>query len=236
MSRIRTTTFRLALFTASLMLLVSACGGAGPEQTLIRTYFSASNVGDRGSLVNITMFRWNADERGTVRAPTVNTVSEERSRPLRVKELTQAVADAQTEEEAFTQEKIAYQDENFEAINRVLEAERDDESVASGDGDVQEAWTDWRNRTMEHSKSVSDARLALSNEEDTATLSVYNDRDPKDLSQFDGEIVTKDVSVTATVALDGNSSEQELTVTLQRTILANGDEPIEGRWVIANVS
>jgi hypothetical protein len=218
------------------MLLVSACGGAGPEQTLIRTYFSASNVGDRGSLVNITMFSWNADERGTVRAPTVNTVSEERSRPLRVKELTQAVADAQTEEEAFTQEKIAYQDENFEAINRVLEAERDDESVASGDGDVQEAWTDWRNRTMEHSRSVSDARLALSNEEDTATLSVYNDRDPKDLSQFDGEIVTKDVSVTATVELDGNSSEQELTVTLQRTILANGDEPIEGRWVIANVS
>jgi hypothetical protein len=89
---------------------------------------------------------------------------------------------------------------------------------------------------MEHSRSVSDARLALSNEEDTATLSVYNDRDPKDLSQFDGEIVTKDVSVTATVELDGNSSEQELTVTLQRTILANGDEPIEGRWVIANVS
>lgn len=236
MSRTRTTTFRLALFAASLTLLVSACGGAGPEQTLIRTYFSASNVGDRGSLVNITMFRWNADERGTVRGPAVNSVSEERSRPLRVKELTQAVADAQTEEEAFTQEKIAYQDENFEAINRVLEAERDDESVASRDGDVQEAWTDWRNRTMEHSRSVADAQQALSNEEDTASLSVYNNPGAGDLSQFDGEIVTKDVSVTATVELNGNSSEQELTVTLQRTILANGDEPIEGRWVIANVS
>lgn len=236
MSRTRTTTFRLALFAVSLTLLVSACGGAGPEQTLIRTYFNASNVGDRGSLVNITMFRWNTDEKGTVRAPSVNSVSEERSRPLRVKELTQAVADAQTDEEAFTQEKITYQDENFEAINRVLEAERDDEAVASRDGDVQEAWTDWRSRTMEHSKTVSDARQALSAEEDTATLSIYNDRDPKDLSQFDGEIVTKDVSVTATVELNGNSSEQELTVTLQRTILANGDEPIEGRWVIANVS
>ncbi|MEO2197503.1 MAG: hypothetical protein ABGY72_15625 [bacterium] len=236
MSRTRTTTFRLALFAVSLTLLVSACGGAGPEQTLIRTYFNASNVGDRGSLVNITMFRWNADEKGTVTAPSVNSVSEERSRPLRVKDLIQAVADAQTAEEAFTQEKIAYQDENFEAINRVLEAERDDEAVASRDGDVQEAWTDWRSRTMEHSKTVSDARQALSAEEDTATLSIYNDRDPKDLSQFDGEIVTKDVSVTATVELNGNSSEQELTVTLQRTILANGDEPIEGRWVIANVS
>ena len=236
MSRTTTTTFRLALFAASLTLLVSACGGAGPEQTLIRTYFNASNVGDRGSLVNITMFRWNADEKGTVRGPTVNSVSEERSRPLRVKELTQAVADAQTEEEAFTQEKIAYQDENFEAINRVLEAERDDESVASRDGDVQEAWTDWRNRTMEQSRSVADAQQALSNEEDTASLSVYNNPGAGDLSQFDGEIVTKDVSVTATVELNGNSSEQELTVTLQRTILANGDEPIEGRWVIANVS
>jgi hypothetical protein len=236
MSRSRTTTFRLALFAASLTLLVSACGGAGPEQTLIRTYFNASNVGDRGSLVNITMFRWDVSEKGTVRSPSVNSVSEEQSRPLRVKELTQAVADAQAAEEAFTQEKIAYQDENFEAINRVLEAERDDGSVASRDSDVQEAWTDWRGRTMEHSRSVSDAQQALSNEEDTATLSIYNNNVPRDLSQFDGEIVSKDVSVTATVELNGNSSEQDLTVTLQRTILATDAEPIEGRWVIANVS
>ncbi len=235
MSRSRKTTSVIALLAAPVMaLFVSACSGTGPEQTLIRTYFNASNVGDRGSLTNITMFAWNAREKGTVTGPSVQSVSEERRRPLRVKELTQAVADAQAAEATFTQEKIAYQDENFEAINRVLEAERDSGSVAARDSDVQQAWTDWRARTMEHSKAVSDAQQALSAERNAAFLSVANES--PDLAQFDGEIVSKDVAVTATVTLDGNASEQLLTVTLQRTILENGEAPIEGRWVIANVS
>jgi hypothetical protein len=237
MSRSRTTTRVCALFVAPLMAVAAACGGgSGPEQTLIRTYFNASNVGDRGSLQNITMFAWNAREQGRVTGPSVTNVSEERSRPLRVKDLIQALADAQAAEETFTQEKIAYQDENFEAINRVLEAERDDGSVASRDSDVQEAWTDWRQRTMDNSKSVSDARQALSAEQNTASLSVYNANEPLDLGQYDGQIVSKDVAVTATVTVDENATEQQLTVTLQRTILENGEEPIEGRWVIANVS
>ena len=238
MARSRTTAFVLMMFAIPLLaMLVSACGGTGPEQTLIRAYFRAANVGDRGSLVNIAMFAWNASENGTVSSPSVDSVSEERSRPLRVKELTQALADAQAAEETFTEEKVAYQDENFDAINRVLAAERDEEDVARRDGEVQEAWTDWRNRTMEHSKMVADATQQLSAEQNTASLSMFDPNNPLDLAQFDGEIQTKDVAVTATVEQGGSETEQQLTVTLQRTVLAGGDgEPIEGRWVIANVS
>jgi hypothetical protein len=216
------------------LAVVAACGATGPEQTLIRTYFNASNVTDRGSLTNITMYAWNVREKGTVTGPTVNSVGEERSRPLQVKELEQAVADAVAADETFTQEKIVYQNENFDAINRVLEAEREEADVASRDSEVQEAWTDWRARTMENSKAVSDSQQAVSVERNTAYLSVQAN-DPN-LSQFEGQIVSKDVDVTATVTLDGNASEQQLTVTLQRTILENGEEPIEGRWVIANVN
>ena len=234
MSRSKTTTRVCALFVAPLLAVVAACGATGPEQTLIRTYFNASNVTDRGSLANITMYAWNVREKGTVTGPTVNSVGEERSRPLQVKELEQAVADAVAVEETFTQEKIVYQNENFDAINRVLEAEREEADVASRDSEVQEAWTDWRARTMENSKAVSDSQQAVSAERNTAYLSVQAN-DPN-LSQFEGQIVSKDVDVTATVTLDGNASEQQLTVTLQRTILENGEEPIEGRWVIANVN
>ena len=234
MSRSKTTARVCALFVAPLLAVVAACGATGPEQTLIRTYFNASNVTDRGSLANITMYAWNVREKGTVTGPTVNSVGEERSRPLQVKELEQAVADAVAAEETFTQEKIVYQNENFDAINRVLEAEREEADVASRDSEVQEAWTDWRARTMENSKAVSDSQQAVSVERNTAYLSVQAN-DPN-LSQFEGQIVSKDVDVTATVTLDGNASEQQLTVTLQRTILENGEEPIEGRWVIANVN
>ena len=238
MARSRTTAFVIMLFVVPLLaMLVSACGGAGPEQTLIRAYFRAANVGDRGSLVNIAMFAWDASANGTVSSPSVESVSEERSRPLRVKELTQTLADARAADETFTQEKVTYQDENFDAINRVLAAERDEEDVASRDTEVEEAWTDWRNRTMEHSKMVADAQQQLTAEQNTASLSMFDPNNPLDLAQFDGEIQTKDVAVTATVERGGSESEQQLTVTLQRTVLVGGDgEPIEGRWVIANVS
>jgi len=234
MSQSRTTRRVCALFVAPLLALVAACGATGPEQTLVRTYFNASNVTDRGSLANITMYAWNVGEMGTVTGPTVTNVSEERSRPMRVKELMDAVAEAQAADEAFTEEKIVYQNDNFDAINRVLEAEREEADVASRDSDVQEAWSDWRARTMEHSKAVSDSQQALSAERNTAFLSVQATN--PDLAQFDGQIFTKEVDVTATVTLNGSESEQQLTVTMQRTILENGEEPIEGRWVIANVS
>lgn len=234
MSQSRTTRRVCALLMAPLLGLVAACGATGPEQTLVRTYFNASNVTDRGSLANITMYAWNVAEMGTVTSPSVTNVSEERSRPMRVKELVDAVAEAVAAEEEFTAEKIVYQNENFDAINRVLEAEREEADVASRDSEVQEAWMDWRARTMEHSKAVSDAQQALSAERNTAFLSVQATN--PDLAQFDGEIFTKDVDVTATVTLNGAETEKQLTVTMQRTILENGEEPIEGRWVIANVS
>lgn len=243
MARSRTTTFVLMLLVAPLVALVAACGGGGGdgggELPLIRAYFRASNVGDRGSLANIAMYAWNARERGAVSSPSIDSVSEVRSRPLRVKELSEALAAAQAEEESFTEEKIAYQDENFDAINRVLEAERDDEDVASRDSDVQEAWTDWRNRTMEHSKMVSDASQQLRAEQDTASLSVFDPNNAIDLTEFDGEIRTKDVQITANVELDGSESEQSMTITLQRTVLTGAGEDgadLLGRWVVANIS
>ncbi len=240
MARSKTATFVLMLFAAPAMaLLVSACGGGGDEQPLIRAYFRATNSGDRRSLANIALYAWNAEEQGAVNSPSVESVSEVSSRPLRVKALAQALLDAEAEEDAFTEEKIVYQNEEFDAINRVLEAEREDEEVAAGDLDVQEAWTDWRNRTMEHSRNVSNARQELAVEQETASLSIYDARNPIDINEFDGEIRTKDVQVAATVTIGGTESERTLTVTLLQTVLEGaGPEggQLIGRWVVANVS
>ncbi len=218
-------------------LLISACGGSGEEQTLVRTYFQAARVNDRASLGNIAMYAWNTEERGAVSRPNVQSVSEEQSRPLRMLELSQTLAEAREAEDTFTEEKIAYQDENFDAINRVLEAEREGDNVRRRDRDVQEAWTDWRERTMEHSRTVAAALDALNDEQNEASLSVFDPNNPLDLTQYNGELVTKEVEITARVELDGNETEEMLTVTLQRAILTGEDGmPIEGRWVIRNIS
>ena len=219
-------------------LLVSACGGSGEEQTLVRTYFQAARVNDRASLGNIAMYAWNTDERGAVSRPNVQSVSEEQRRPLRTQELNQTLAELREAEETFTQEKIAYQDENFDAINRVLEAEREGEDVGRRDQEVQEAWTDWRERTMEHSRAVSAALDELNAELIEAQLSMDDPNNPLDLTQYNGELVTKEVEITARVSVDGGEpTEEGLTVTLQQAILTGEDGmPMEGRWVIRNIS
>ena len=218
-------------------LLVSACGGGGEEQTLIRTYFQAARVNDRASLGNIAMYAWNTEERGSVSSPRVQTVAEEQRRPLRMLELSQTLADARAAEEVFTEEKVAYQDENFEAINRVLEAEREGDDVRRGDREVQEAWTDWRERTMEHSRTVAAALDELNAEQSEASLSMFDPNNPLDLTQYNGELVTKEVEITARIERDGNETEETLTVTLQRAILTGEDGmPMEGRWVVRNIT
>ena len=240
MVRSKTATFVLMLFAAPAMaLLVSACGGGGDELPLIRAYFRATNTGDRRSLANIALFAWNAQEQGAVTSPSIDSVGEVNSRPLRVQDLVQALADAEAEEDTFTEEKIVYQNEEFDAINRVLEAEREEEEVSASDRDVQEAWTDWLDRTMEHSRNVSNARQELAVEQETAALSIFDARNPIDINEYDGEIRTKDVQITATVATGGTESERSLTVTLLQTVLEGAGPDagqLIGRWVVANIS
>lgn len=219
-------------------MLFGACGGGGEEETLIRSYFTAARFDDRDSLNNIAMYGWNTAERGVVSRPSVESVSEETIRPLRMVELSQALTVAEEAEEAFTQEKIVYQDENFDAINRVLEAEREGNNLRRrADREVQEAWTDWRDRTIEHSRAVAAARDELNAEVNEAQLSMFDPVNPIDVTQYEGELVTKDVDVSVRIEHEGNETEEALTVTLQRVILTGADGlPMEGRWVIRNIS
>ena len=90
------------------------------------------------------MVVFDADEDGIVSSPHVDSVSEERWRALRLQDLWAALEEVQASEDEFREEKKAYQDENIEAIMRVIKAERADEDVADDDQGVQEAWTTWR--------------------------------------------------------------------------------------------
>ena len=238
MARSRTKPFVFVLFMAPLVaLFASACGGSGAERTLIRSYFLAARLNDRPTLNNIAMVAFDPAEDGTIRTFSIDNVAEEQSRPLRLRELNTALMAAQQAEDDFTAEKVTYQDENFEAINRVLGAERENEDVARGDVEVQEAWTDWRARTIEHAKMVSGARVELSNEQNAVELSVFDPNNPLELTEYDGELLTKEVSITADVDLDGTETERSLVITLQKAVLTGSDGTmIEGGWKIAQVS
>ncbi len=109
-----------AFTVCALAGLVAGCAG-GQEQAIIRNYFTASRVSDTATLNNIAMVRFDPQVDGVVRSPNVESVAEEQRRPLRVRELDEAVMDERAAEEEFTARKIAYQDEDVGAIGRVLD-------------------------------------------------------------------------------------------------------------------
>ena len=79
---------------------------------------------------------------------------------------------------------------------------------------------------------MSNAQIELSDESRVAAASVYNPGNPIDVAQYDGEVISKDVTVTATIEKNGSSSERTMVITLQRVQLHGPEGLIEGRWII----
>jgi hypothetical protein len=226
---------RLVL-AATAALLATGCGG-GSEQQLLQQYFQAARLRDQTTLTNIATVSWDIQQRGTVTDFEVTNTGEEQKRPLEMRTLRKAHEDAQAADEEFSKRKKAYQDENIEAIDRVIKAERSNGKLSGRDAQVQTAWTKWRQEMSEHAKKVQDARMALSDERGVAEISVYNPRNPVDVTEYDGELLSKDVTVNAQVRMaDGQSASKTLVVTMQRAVLKKEGSPdVNGRWIITDI-
>ena len=231
-------TMTLGLFVGVLLASagLTGCGGGGEEGALLNRFFTASRLGDRTTAGNIAMVAFDPDADGSVSNLDVTNVSEEQRRPLRMRELADELAQTQADQQDHSSRMKAYQDENLEAIARVIEAERAGDDVANRDQAVQAAWTTWRAEAQEQSRSVSDAQGAVSDESQVAEVSAFDPSNPVDVQQYDGELLTKQVTIDATVEMGDSSEARTMVVTLQKVVLGAGDDMIEGRWVISNIS
>ena len=218
-------------------VLASACSIAGEEQQLLKKFFDASRMRDNTTLNNIAAVAFRPQEEGTVQNFSIVSVSPEARRTLRIKELNAAFDAAKKEDDEFTKNKKEYQDKNIEAIDRVLKAERENKPLRGNDAEVQKQWTKWREETQAVSKKVSDARKAAADEQTIAALSVYDARDPVNVADYDGDLASKDVTIVAQAkAPDGQISDKQLVITLQRAELKNAaGEARNGRWVITGI-
>ena len=231
-------TMTLGLFAGVLLASagLTGCGGGGEEGALLTRFFTASRLGDRTTSGNIAMVAFDPDEDGSVSNIDVTSVSEEQRRPLRMRELADELAQAQADEQEHASRMRAYQDENLEAIGRAIEAERAGDDVARPDQDVQVAWSTWRAAAQQRSRSVSDAQGALNDESQVAEVSAYDPSNRIDVQQYDGELLTKQVTIDTTVEMGDSSEARTMVVTLQKVVLGSGDDMIEGRWIISDIS
>lgn len=231
----RWTSSILAVTLASLTILVAVACSSSPEQPIINQFFIASRLRDNTTLASFSTVAFEPRTQGTVTSFSITSVSPEQHKTLNIKALAQAQNEAKAADAEYTKRKDAYETANIEAIRRVIEAEGKKAPIKGKDAEVQATWTKFRDEGAEISKRVYDAKRSLSSQTTVAQISVEDPRNPVDLTKYDGELVSKDVTISADVKLpDGKTSKKTLIVTMQRALL-KGDKDINGRWIITDI-
>jgi len=225
----------VTLLVLSLTVLAAIACSGGAEQPILNQFFTASRLHDNTSLQNFSTVSFDPQTQGTVSSFSITAVTPEEHKPLNVKPLAKALDDARAQDADYSKRKEQYFTANQEAISRALKAEREKSKLKGKDADVQAAWTKLREEGPPISRRVSEARTKLASESAIVELSFSDQRNPPDYKKYDGELVSKDVTVSANVKLpNGQTTQKTLLVTMQRAML-KADKDITGRWIITSV-
>ncbi len=230
MQRRRITSYSLAACT---LAVVMGCSSS-PEEKILDDFFRASRLRDNMTLGNFATVSFDPRTDGTVQTFEVVSVSQERVRPIPLKQYAQKLADAKAAEAAFSEQKRLYQNANIAAVDRVAKAQAAGKAVGGQDKAVADAWAKWATDAATHNKAVSDAQRQLNASRGVAELSLARTAVAADVTSLDGEMASKDVVINATVRQpDGTTTTKALKAVVSRARMkdASGGE-IAGRWII----
>jgi len=218
-----------------LAVVATACGGGGEEKTLLNKYFMASKVSDNMTLSNIATVAFDPTSDGQMMSFNIVGVSEPKVTALTIRQDAEALRAAVDEEKAFTEKKKAFQDANSDAIDRIIKAEGANQTVRGKDAAIQAEWNKWREQTAEHAKKVSEVRKKVGGDQPIIEISCQDQRNPIDTTAYDGEVVSKEITVDGQVKTDAGTSPKKYVFTLQRVTLKNvNGKDVVGRWVITD--
>ena len=238
MFRPKTSVYLLAPMVLAVAALSACSSPNASEENLVRQFFRASGLRDSQTLSNFATVNFDPKSEGTVADFEVTAVSPERTEPLRVIEASKALQEAEAANKAFNEKKKTYQDANMEAIDRVLKAESANRKLTGRDAQVQAEWTKWRDETGAEAKKVSAARQALAGSRPIAEMSLMaNASSPTPtVEELNGTMVSKDISVTATVrGADGATSQKNYVLTAQRAVVKSEKGERQGKWIITSI-
>jgi hypothetical protein len=224
---------------ASALTFVTSCSGGGSEKKLLDDFFRASRVRDNVTLGNFATATFDPRTDGIVQGFEIVTISNEKVTPLPLKKYVKAVEDAKAADAAFSTEKRAFQNANIVAIDRVLKTQAAGKAVSSKDRSVKEAWDKWSTDAITHKKAVSAAQRQLNDARGIAELSLSRPNGPTaDASQYDGQMVMKEVTLNATVRdSKGQIATKPLKATLHRALMKDEKgQDLKGRWIVTSVT
>jgi len=218
-----------------LAVIAVACGG-GEEKTLLNKYFMASKMADNLTLANIATVAFDPKTDGQMQTFSVLSVSEPVSSPIELKANAAALKVVQNEEKAFTEKKKKYQDENSDVIDRIMKAEQKKQPVRGKDADIQKDWNKFLEEQALISGKLSDARRKANSGRSLVEISIQDQREPIDVTVFEGEIKSKDVTIEGSVKPEtGDAVTKKFVLTLKQATLKNvNGKDREGRWVVTD--
>ena len=225
---------RGTIWTLAISLTSFAACSSAPEEPILQQFFRASRLNDATSLAGFATTTFQAQTQGTISSFDIVSVSPEQRAPLGLAAVTEQVEAIRAEEAAFTKRKDTFYIANQEAITRVLKAESLKASVGGKDAEVQAEWSKMREESAQFARKVAEAQRKLKTESSVVRLSLDNPANPVDPAKRTGELVTKDVTISAPVRTADGSADRTLVVTMQRAVL-QGAPPVEGKWIITSV-
>jgi hypothetical protein len=221
-----------------LTLLAAACSRS-PEQQQLTQFFRAARARDNTTLAMMSAVEFDPREQGTVEDFEITSVTPEQRRPLGIKALLEAEKAARATEAEFSKRKMDYQIANQKMLEVVVKLERDPTAkMTPAQQAVKTAWDKWREESAVHTKAVSSARAAVTSGIGPAEASLTQPGQPAfDAATFEGDLVTKDVAITADVrSPQGQTTSKNLTITFARVSGTQAGTPREGRWIITKIA
>ena len=223
----------LALLTGTLALVMGCSGGA--EEKVLDDFFRAARMRDNTTLGNFATVGFDPRTDGVVQSFKVVSVSEERTRPIPLKKYAQELADAKAKDETLSAQKLQYQNANLAVIQRVS---KDPARVAAKDKAVADEWAKWTADAAASMKAVSQAQRQLNTNKGIAELSLVRTAAAENVEAFDGEIVSKDLVIDASVRQpDGATVQKNFKATVSRAKMKNADgSDVVGRWILTGLA
>lgn len=228
--------FALAVAISPLAMLV-ACSSAPPEQQLLTQFFRAARTRDNETLARMSAVRFTPAEQGEVTDFEITSVGEERRTPLDYKGLMSAQQRASDETEELRNRRRAFETPNRVALLEIAKTEKDPAAKFNpAQQKLKAEWDKLRQDVLAAEKATAQAKAALTNAIGPAEASLAQPGQPAfSAEKFQGELVSKDVTVNADVRKDNQTSQKTLIITIQRVEGALDGAQRTGRPIITRI-
>jgi F0F1-type ATP synthase membrane subunit b/b' len=235
-SRLRAS-LAIALVLAPLSILAAACSSTPPEETILNQFFRAARTRDNETMARMSAVDWDVREQGEVSRFEITNVGEERRTPLNYKQLMEAQQRAAEAETAFRQSRVDFESANRPALETIAKLEREaDAKFNPAQQKLKAEWDKWRQDAQERQKATASAKAALNNAMGPAEASLAQPGQPAFAAdKFEGDLVSKDVTIDAQVRKGEETTQKTMVVTLQRVVGKQDGADRTGRWIIARI-